>query len=102
MIGVDEYKEKPTGRGFLRAAPNPFNSSTCMTFSLAAEACVQVMLYNVAGQRIKTILDRVMGPGIHTVTVDGHDGSGEVLPSGLYLYQFRTKKTIEYGRLVKL
>jgi hypothetical protein len=102
VIGIDEYEEQPSDTDVLRVVPNPFCHSTCMTFSLAEDSDVLMVLYNAAGQRIRTILDRKMAPGIHTVTFDGHDGTGEVLPAGVYLYRFKTQETIEYGRLVKL
>lgn len=102
VIGIDEHEVEPVEKGFLRAAPNPFSNRTCMTFSLSTDTEVQVVLYNIAGQRIKTVLDGMMSSGIHTITIDGYDESGEVLPAGVYLFQLRTQETTEYGRLIKL
>ncbi len=102
VIGIDEYKAEPLETGFLRAAPNPFDNSTSLTFSLAEDTKVQMVLYNAAGQRIRAIIDRTLNPGVHAVTFDGHDETGEVLPAGVYLYRFKAGKAIEYGRLIKL
>ncbi|UCC11719.1 MAG: T9SS type A sorting domain-containing protein, partial [candidate division WOR-3 bacterium] len=102
VIGIDEHEAEPLETGFQKAAPNPFCTNTCMTFSLRKETDVEIVLYNAAGQRVKAIIDRILGPGVHTVTFDGHDEKGVILPAGVYLYRFRIGETTEYGRLVKL
>ena len=101
VIGIDEHDPLPVETGFQKAAPNPFCSNTCVTFSLRKETDVEMVLYNAAGQRVRAIIDRTLGPGVHTVTFNGCDETGEILPAGVYLYQFRTGETTEYGRLVK-
>ncbi len=102
VIGIDEHEGETLDTGFLRAAPNPFINSTRMTFSLATDAEVEMVLYNAAGQTVRTIIDRKVCPGVHAVTFDGHDETGEILPAGVYLYRFSAGEKTEYGRLVKL
>jgi len=101
VIGVEEHEESAEA-GFHRAAPNPFSDRTSLVFSLSAETDVQIVLYNAAGQQVRTIVDRVMSPGTHAVTFDGRDRSGAMLPSGVYFYHIRTQEKNEYGRLVRL
>jgi hypothetical protein len=65
--------------------PNPFNSSTFIQFSLAKESDIKIELYNVLGERIKTIVYGPYHKGIHSFNFS----SGE-LSSGVYLYKLQT------------
>jgi hypothetical protein len=60
--------------------PNPFNPTTSITFSLAADGFVTLKLYDVAGQEVATVVSGEMTAGRHAIT---YDASG--LPSGMYL-----------------
>ncbi len=63
----------------LSAYPNPFNSSTTLSFDLAVSGRVEMVLYDVTGRRIQTLVDRPFTSGSHTLTV-----RGEGLGSGIY------------------
>ena len=67
--------------------PNPFNPVTQFTLNLTGETRVSVMVFNIAGQRVRTLLDEVMPAGSHTLTWDGTNDMGEALASGVYLYR---------------
>ena len=78
--------------------PNPFNPTTQITFSLANAATVTLSIYNVAGQRIRTLLaDVPRGIGRHTVQWDGSDDSGKHLASGVYVYQIEVLVPTQSG-----
>ena len=73
-------------------APNPFTASTTIQFAIPAAAdgeSVQVEVYNVLGQRIRTLVDGPRTAGTHRVTWDGTDASGALAPSGMYVYRVR-------------
>jgi hypothetical protein len=102
VIGVEEYRNHAPETVMLWSAPNPFSTRTSLGFFLYTETEVHIELFNAAGRHVKTIADDVMIRGIHTVTVDDRDGSGAVLPGGVYFYQFKTHDCIRYGRLIKI
>jgi len=70
--------------------PNPFNSTTTIAFDLPERAHVRITIYNILGQRVITILDRVLRPGKQEVIWDGVDRFGQQVVSGLYFYQLKT------------
>ncbi len=69
--------------------PNPFNPSTTISYSLMSAEKVSLKIYNLKGQEIKTLVNRVVSTGHHSVKWDGTDESGVKATSGLYLYVLR-------------
>ncbi len=70
--------------------PNPFNPETSIYFKAHKNGPVQLSVYNILGQKVKTLVDREMAAG-HTETViwDGTDSDGIPVASGVYFYQIR-------------
>ncbi len=62
--------------------PNPFNGSTVINFSIVDESRVKLEVYNVLGEKVLTLVDRQLSPGLHSATLNGGQ-----LPSGMYLYR---------------
>ncbi len=72
----------------IQAVPNPFNPSTTLRFDLPTRATVSLVLYNVSGQRVKTLLPAESLPaGAHTWVWDGRDDAGAAVASGVYVYR---------------
>ncbi|MFC1608067.1 penicillin acylase family protein [Candidatus Latescibacterota bacterium] len=74
--------KKPSIITLSQNTPNPFNSSTVIPFTLEKEEHVHLVIYNVLGERVATLIDANVRLGLHTVAWD----PGE-LPSGLYFYR---------------
>jgi len=64
--------------------PNPFNPSTTLRFALPAAARTRVALHDVAGRRVRLLVDAPLPAGDHTVRWDGRDDRGRPLPAGAY------------------
>jgi hypothetical protein len=69
--------------------PNPFNPITKIQFSVLEAGEVQLSIYNLQGQEVRTLVSGQMNPGRHAITWNGRDNSGKVVPSGVYLYKLR-------------
>ncbi len=69
--------------------PNPFNPRTDITFTISEETVgrVELAVFTVRGQRVRTLVTGPKTPGTYTVSWDGRNDRGESLPSGLYLYR---------------
>ena len=67
--------------------PNPFNPSTAIRYDLPEQARVEITVYNMIGQVVRTLVDRHVSPGQHEVIWDGCDDTGHPVSSGLYLYR---------------
>jgi len=79
--------------------PNPFNPSTKITFSIKERDRVQIDVYNVLGQKVKTLLNDEKEPGLHSVVWYGKDDSGRNVASGIYFYRMTTS---DYNRTNKM
>lgn len=82
--------------------PNPFNPSTTIYYQLGMDGPVALEIYNVKGQKIKTLVNRNESSGYHSVIWDGSDESGQQVASGLYLYKLRTIKMVKTKKMMLL
>lgn len=67
--------------------PNPFNPSTRISFELPEMMATEISIYNLLGQKIRTLYIGDLKAGYHTITFDGKDTAGRELSSGVYLYR---------------
>ena len=80
--------ETPAGATELLANyPNPFNPSTTIRYRLASPGRVQLMVFDAAGRRVRTLVDEERAAGSHDVTFDGRDDAGAAIASGVYFYR---------------
>jgi flagellar hook assembly protein FlgD len=82
--------------------PNPFNPSTRISYRLPRAGRVQLSIYSVRGRLVKNLVDRYQAEGARTVTWDGTDDRGGVVPSGMYLYTLRAGDLTETRKMVLL
>lgn len=68
--------------------PNPFNPVTNIRFSLSSDAQVSLSIYNIKGQKVKTLIDKELPVGYHTVIWDGRDDDDKKVSSGVYFHKF--------------
>ena len=75
--------------------PNPFNPMTTIEFTLAERGHVTLSVYNVAGQRVATLVDRVISAGRKRLTWDGRTTGGDPVSTGVYFYRLQAgEKTL--------
>lgn len=82
--------------------PNPFNNSTVIRFDLPEEEDVELEVFDLAGQRVASLVEAKHLPGPYTVVWDGRDSEGDLLASGLYLYQLRAGAQLASRKLLLL
>ena len=82
--------------------PNPFNSSTVIRFELPQRGDVELVVYNLAGQRVATLLAGEREAGVYTLHWDGKDAGEKELASGVYLYRLRAGAQVETRKLLLL
>ena len=69
--------------------PNPFNPETTIQYALPQAADVQLTVYNVAGQVVRTLVAEHQSAGRYTVAWDATNDSGHRLSSGMYFYRLQ-------------
>ncbi|MBN2829333.1 MAG: choice-of-anchor J domain-containing protein [Candidatus Cloacimonetes bacterium] len=67
--------------------PNPFNPETTINYSVKNDGPVSLDIYNVRGQKVRTLVNDVQKSGNHTVVWNGTDNNGKVVSSGVYFYK---------------
>ncbi len=76
--------------------PNPFSRSTRIDFALPEATRVELVIYDMRGRKVATLIDAAMEPGFHHATFEAQG-----LPSGVYLYRIRAgEKFTDTGRMV--
>jgi hypothetical protein len=90
MLAADEPSEPAAVAGIPRvvvldSAPNPFNPRTTIHFGLPEARSVRLSIYDIAGRRIRVLVDGVRGAGMHEAAWAGIDASDRQVPSGIYL-----------------
>jgi len=82
-----ENETLPEGFALSQNYPNPFNPSTTIDFTLPQAAQVTLRIFNINGQRVRTLIEGERSAGTHRVEWDATSDSGRQLASGVYLYR---------------
>jgi hypothetical protein len=82
--------------------PNPFNPSTRIPFELTRGGRVRLEVYDVAGRRVRAVVDRELPAGLHEAEWDGRDDAGQSAASGVYFYRMHAGDRTETRRMVLL
>ena len=82
--------------------PNPFNSITTIQYSLHQEDKVTLILYDLKGSQIKTLINDRQIPGVKTLMWNGKNDAGEPVPAGIYLYTMASGNIITTRKLIFL
>jgi len=90
--GVQETDQ--TAYNIAQNAPNPFNPSTTISFALAEDGNITIDVYNVAGQKVDTLVSGFMNAGSHSVVWDASGFS-----AGVYFYTVKSK---EFSKTMKM
>jgi hypothetical protein len=99
---TDEDASLPERFALKQNHPNPFNPSTTISFNLPVEDRVRLEIYNIAGQKVKILLDETRQAGSHSIVWDGRDESGNPAASGIYFYRLETTDFTESKKMVLL
>jgi len=92
----------PTQYALNQNYPNPFNPSTEISFALPQASRVDLTIYNVLGQQVRNLVSGQMEPGVHNVTWDGRDNSGNTAASGIYFYRLKTDEFSDIRKMTLL
>lgn len=97
--GIDQ----PAIAGLLQQnSPNPFNAQTTISYSLPSDSKVKLTVYNIRGQRVKTLVDEFQSAGQKFVIWDGTNESSDRVASGVYFYRLEASHLTETKRMVFL
>ncbi len=69
--------------------PNPFNPTTKISFTTISIENTELVIYNIKGQKVKTLINRVLENGDHLIMWEGNDHNNQPVSSGIYFYQLK-------------
>jgi hypothetical protein len=82
--------------------PNPFNPNTTIRYDLHERAQVQLVIYDLLGRKVRTLVNDLQEPGFKTIVWDGKDEQGRVVGTGVYLYRIIAGTFTQTKKLVVL
>ncbi|MFQ5585064.1 MAG: T9SS type A sorting domain-containing protein, partial [Calditrichia bacterium] len=80
--------------------PNPFNSYTTIKYDLPIKTNVKILIYDILGRKVKTLIDKTEDAGYKTIVWDGRSDAGITVASGLYFYRIEMKGFIKTRKLL--
>jgi predicted outer membrane repeat protein len=99
---ADHILLTPTGFSLHQNYPNPFNSTTTLRYDLPQKSHVTIVIYDMLGRQVRSLLSSDEEAGYKSVTWDTKDDVGKTVSSGVYLYQIRVGGFTKTSRMVLL
>lgn len=103
-VGIEpDEAELPIGDFVLYPAfPNPFNPSTTISFSIPTVAHAELNVYNIRGQKVKTLVSGRLEAGHHQFSWNGKNDVGENVSSGVYIFELQAGDGIQGNKILLL
>ncbi|MBI5476211.1 MAG: T9SS type A sorting domain-containing protein [Ignavibacteriales bacterium] len=93
--GINEENALPNDFKLLQNYPNPFNPSTTISFSLPKDQNVSLIVYDLLGKQVQTLVNKFLPLGNYSVKFDAAD-----LPSGIYFYRIQTEQFTQVKKMI--
>ncbi len=97
---VKQVADSPSTHAIFQSYPNPFNAQCTIRYTLDKPTDVEVSVWNLRGERIRTLVDAKQNQGAYRILWDGKDSMGNHLASGIYLIRLSTPEKIQTIRTV--
>lgn len=99
VTSVDEGQGIPEKFGLAQNYPNPFNPSTVIGYQLPAASEVKLIIYNIIGQEVRTLVNTYESAGYKKITWNGLDNSGNHVAPGIYLYRLQAGDFVSINKM---
>ena len=87
VTDVEDVELVPVKYELSNNYPNPFNPSTNIQYSIAQSKLVSIVIYNLLGQKVVTLVNKELGAGNYNVVWNGKNDFGSKVSSGIYIYK---------------
>lgn len=104
-MGISSITEKynlPNKIQLFQNYPNPFNPVTSIGYQLSAPSAVELSIYNLLGQKIKTLVNKQQSAGTYFIKWDGTNEAGNSVADGVYLYRLQTDYFNQIRKMILL
>ncbi|MCH7732068.1 MAG: T9SS type A sorting domain-containing protein, partial [Candidatus Marinimicrobia bacterium] len=96
VVSVDDGNESyqiPTEYALAQNYPNPFNPQTIIEFAIPHTGWINLTIYNLLGQKVRTLANGIHEQGRYRIIWDGRNELDQSVSSGMYIYSLMTDKT---------
>lgn len=100
-LGI-ELLNIPKTYGLSQNYPNPFNPVTTIKYQLPKESEVNMKVFNIMGQEVRTLVSRYQPAGYYQIVWDGRNNYRQEVASGVYIYHFRADKYVRTMKMIIL
>jgi hypothetical protein len=87
-VSDEHVNQIPINYGLAQNYPNPFNNQTNIEFQVPNQSLIKLEIYNILGQKIRTLINQEKYPGNYSVSWDGENDFGDSVNSGIYFIKF--------------
>ncbi|MFC1481376.1 T9SS type A sorting domain-containing protein [Candidatus Neomarinimicrobiota bacterium] len=101
-VSIVDAPNTPAAFSLRQNYPNPFNPTTRIVYSVEVSGLVTMNIYNILGQRVRTLVNEVQNIGPHSMIWDGLDDHGRLVAGGVYIYRLQAGSTVETRKMVLL
>lgn len=101
-VGEDEEASLPGSFALRQNYPNPFNPTTSIEYAVPTRSHVNVEIFNLLGQHVRTLVDEMKSAGTYKIEWDGTDAAGKSVSTGVYLYRFKAGDYVETKKMLML
>jgi len=103
-VGVEDEPEDELPYRFELSQnyPNPFNPTTIIEYSLPTRTQVTIEIFNVLGQKVRTLVNETKSAGSYRIEWRGTDDAGRPVSTGVYLYRFATGEVVQTKKMLLL
>ncbi len=99
-FAVDEEDTIPTEWSLATAYPNPFNPSTTIAFTVPYQQDLNVSIYNLLGQHVRTLVNEPLQAGAHRIVWDANDSANQPVASGMYFMRLNGVNHAQVQKLI--
>jgi len=99
-LGAVEIAAVPTVFALEQNYPNPFNPSTTIKYQIPNDANVNLVIWNLQGQKIRTLVAKEQKAGYFNVVWDGRNDAGQTVSSGFYLYRVQAGSFVAVHKMM--
>ena len=92
----------PTEFALKQNYPNPFNPNTTINYDLPKDAFVNIVIYDILGREIKSLVNQNQPAGYHSQVWNSKDKQGREVGAGIYFYQIQSQGNIKTRKMVLL
>ena len=98
--GIEDIDAIPTTWAVEQNYPNPFNPTTTIKYQMPQSAKVRLTIFNVLGQKVRTLLNSQVEAGYHQVVWDGLNDTGSRVSSGIYIFRFESDNYKQVKKMI--